>query len=83
MGIRVNAETLRQQLALTGTEERSNLLFHRRLLNGELPQTVGGGLGESRLCMLYLRKVHVGEVQCSVWPEDMRRQLRDRNVLLL
>jgi len=83
MGIRVNAETLGQQLALTGNDDRCNLLFHRRLLNGELPQTIGGGLGESRLCMLYLRKVHVGEVQCSVWPEEMRRQLRDRNVMLL
>ncbi len=83
MGIRVSAESLKQQLALTGTEERAGLLFHHRLLNGELPQTIGGGIGQSRLCMFFLRKVHVGEVQCSIWPEEMRRQLKEQNVVLL
>jgi aspartate--ammonia ligase len=83
MGIRVNAETLKQQLAIRGAEDRLNLLFHKRLLAGELPQTIGGGIGQSRLCMLYLRKAHVGEVQCSVWPAEMRQELRNRGINLL
>jgi aspartate--ammonia ligase len=83
MGIRVNAEALRRQLAMTGTQERANLLFHRRLLAGELPQSIGGGIGQSRLCMLYLRKRHVGEVQSSVWPEGLREDLRRQGVILL
>jgi aspartate--ammonia ligase len=83
MGIRVDAESLRRQLAMTKTEERAKLLFHRRLLAGELPQSIGGGIGESRLCMLYLRKLHVGEVQCGLWPEDMRSRLREQGVQLL
>ena len=83
MGIRVNAESLRQQLAISGDEERLNLLFHRRLLAGELPQTIGGGIGQSRSCMFILRKVHIGEVQTSIWPEEMRQQLKSRNVTLL
>lgn len=72
MGIRVNPESLRNQLEITGFQERAKLLFHKRLLAGELPQTIGGGIGQSRLCMLFLQKLHVGEVQCSVWPQEMR-----------
>jgi aspartate--ammonia ligase len=83
MGIRVNADTLRQQLAIRGAENRLTLLFHRRLLANELPQTVGGGIGQSRLCMFFLRKAHVGEVQCSIWPEEMRLELKRQNVSLL
>lgn len=83
MGIRVDAETLRRQLALTGTETRAELLFHRSLLAGELPQTIGGGIGQSRLCMFYLRKKHVGEVQCSIWPDTLREELGRENVTLL
>ncbi|MBN1346471.1 MAG: aspartate--ammonia ligase [Phycisphaerae bacterium] len=83
MGIRVDAEALTRQLGMTGTEQRKALTFHRRLLSGDLPQCIGGGIGQSRLCMLYLRKAHVGEVQCSVWPEEMREELRRRNVVLL
>ena len=83
MGIRVNAETLKQQLALTGNGERAKLLFHKRLLDGELPQSIGGGIGQSRLCMFFMRKLHVGEVQCSVWPEEMRRQLKEKGITLL
>ncbi|HSW47349.1 MAG TPA: aspartate--ammonia ligase [Phycisphaerae bacterium] len=83
MGIRVDGESLQRQLLMTGTEGRSKLLFHSRLLSGELPQTIGGGLGQSRLCMFYLRKRHVGEVQCSIWPEGMRRALETENVTLL
>jgi aspartate--ammonia ligase len=83
MGIRVDAESLKRQLALTGQEDRLKLMFHRRLVAGELPQTIGGGIGQSRLCMFFLRKAHVGEVQCSVWPEEMREELRRQNVPLL
>ena len=83
MGIRVNPESLKRQLDITGFQERANLLFHKRLLGGELPQTIGGGIGQSRLCMLFLQKLHVGEVQCSVWPQEMREELRQQNVVLL
>ena len=71
MGIRVNEESLRRQLAEAGCEERAALPFHRRLLAGELPLTMGGGIGQSRVCMLLLQKAHIGEVQASVWPADM------------
>ena len=74
MGIRVNPQTMLRQLELTGTEDRKNLYFHRRLLNNELPQTIGGGIGQSRLCMFYLRKGHIGEIQASIWPDDMRKE---------
>ncbi|NLX13624.1 MAG: aspartate--ammonia ligase [Phycisphaerales bacterium] len=83
MGIRVDAESLQRQLAVRGSEDRLKLMFHRRLLAGELPQTVGGGLGQSRLCMFFLRKAHVGEVQASIWPEPMREELKRRNIVLL
>ena len=83
MGIRVDAEALRRQLAITGNEDRAKLLFHRRLLSGELPLSIGGGIGQSRLCMFYLRKMHVGEVQCGIWPDDMRAKLKRQGVQLL
>ncbi|WP_114782792.1 aspartate--ammonia ligase [Botryobacter ruber] len=71
MGIRVNKEALLKQLALAGCEERANLMWHQMLLNDELPQTIGGGIGQSRLCMFFLRKAHIGEVQASIWPDEM------------
>ena len=71
MGIRVDADSLRRQLAEAGCEERATLPFHRQLLAGELPLTMGGGIGQSRVCMLLLEKAHIGEVQASVWPTDM------------
>lgn len=71
MGIRVDPPTLRKQLAIRQLTQREQLPFHRMLLNGELPQTMGGGLGQSRLCMFFLRSAHVGEVACGIWPEDM------------
>ena len=74
MGVRVNAETLSKQLELTGTEDRKELYFHKRLLAGELPQSIGGGIGQSRLCMFFLRKAHIGEIQASIWPEEMRKE---------
>ena len=73
MGIRVDAEALRRQLKERGQEEKADLYFHRRLLEGTLPQTIGGGIGQSRLCMYLLRKAHIGEIQSSIWPEDMRQ----------
>ena len=72
MGIRVDAEALRRQLQERGQEEKADLYFHRRLLAGTLPQTIGGGIGQSRLCMYLLRKAHIGENQSYIWPEDMR-----------
>ena len=72
MGIRVDEEALERQLAIRGEEWKSELLYHRMLLGGELPYTIGGGIGQSRLCMYLLRKAHIGEIQSSIWPEDMR-----------
>lgn len=74
MGIRVDKEALLKQLKMTGAEAKRDLYFHRRLINGELPLSIGGGIGQSRLCMFYLRKAHIGEIQASIWPEDMRRE---------
>ncbi|MFV0418148.1 MAG: aspartate--ammonia ligase [Dysgonomonas sp.] len=74
MGIRVNKEVLMEQLQATGQESRKELYFHKRLLNGELPQSIGGGIGQSRLCMFYLRKGHIGEIQAGIWPCEMRKE---------
>ena len=71
MGIRVDEKSLKSQLIKAGCEERAELTFQKALLNGELPYTVGGGIGQSRICMFYLRKCHIGEVQVSVWPEEI------------
>lgn len=71
MGIRVSEESLQLQLKLDGKEERKELPFHKSLLAKELPYTVGGGIGQSRICMFFLEKLHIGEVQASIWPEDM------------
>lgn len=83
MGIRVDPIALDRQLRIRNLEARRELAFHKRLLAGELPQTIGGGIGQSRLCMLYLRKAHIGEIQASVWPEEMRRILRANGIPLL
>lgn len=83
MGIRVDPESLRRQLRIRNCLERENLLFHRALLAGELPQTAGGGLGQSRLCMFYLRAAHIGEVACGIWPEEMERACAENNIFLL
>lgn len=74
MGIRVDEAALLHQLELRGQMERAGLYFHRKLLAGELPLCIGGGIGQSRLCMFLLRKAHIGEIQSSVWPEEMRRR---------
>ena len=83
MGIRVDKETLMNQLTISGCEDRAELPFQKSVIKGELPYTVGGGIGQSRLCMFYLRKAHIGEVQCSIWPEDMRAEAEDRGIKLL
>ncbi len=83
MGIRVDAAALSRQLEIRNCTERNELLFHKRLLNGELPESIGGGIGQSRLCMFYLRKAHVGEIQSSVWPEKMVEQCKRGGVVLL
>ena len=83
MGIRVDEESMERQLKLAGAEERKNLDFHKAILKGELPYTIGGGIGQSRLCMYFLRKAHIGEVQVSVWPEDMIKQCEENDIFLL
>jgi aspartate--ammonia ligase len=83
MGIRVDPTSLLEQLELRGAQGRKGLLFHRRLLNGELPLSIGGGIGQSRLCMFYLRKAHIGEIQSSLWPEEMVKECREHNITLL
>jgi aspartate--ammonia ligase len=83
MGIRVTPEALRLQLAMTGQSQREALYFHQRLLSGELPLSIGGGIGQSRLCMLLLKKAHIGEIQAGIWPADMREALKTRGVILL
>lgn len=74
MGIRVDKESLLRQLKIEGKEDREQLYFHRRLLADKLPLSIGGGIGQSRLCMVLLHKAHIGEIQASIWPEDMRRE---------
>ena len=83
MGIRVDEAALQHQLTLAGAEDRASLPFHRALLNGELPYTIGGGIGQSRMCMFFLRKAHIGEVQSSFWPGDMVRACEENNINLL
>ena len=83
MGIRVNREALERQLKQSGKEERKSLYFHRRLLEGSLPQSIGGGIGQSRMCMFFLRKAHIGEVQSSIWPNDMRESCSNAGIPLI
>ena len=83
MGIRVDKKALLHQLTLSGQEQRKELYFHKRLLEGSLPLCIGGGIGQSRLCMLYLQKAHIGEIQASIWPESMREQCKEWGVQLI
>ncbi|MFX1532657.1 MAG: aspartate--ammonia ligase [Promethearchaeota archaeon] len=83
MGIRVDIEALERQLKITGDTERKELMWHKKLLSGELPLTIGGGIGQSRLCMFLLRKAHIGEVQCGVWPEEMIDKCKEKGIILL
>ena len=83
MGIRVDAATMDEQLSRSGMDERRNLDFHRMILNDELPYTIGGGIGQSRLCMYFLKKKHIGEVQVSIWPDEMIEECKRNNIILL
>ena len=83
MGIRVDREALVRQLRESGKEERQNLYFHQRLMEGTLPLSVGGGIGQSRLCMIYLRKAHIGEIQASIWPDEMRSECERLHIPLI
>ena len=83
MGIRVDETSLKEQLEKAGCEERAKLPFQKAILDKELPYTIGGGIGQSRICMFFLRKAHIGEVQCSIWPEESRRALENAGIPLL
>lgn len=83
MGIRVNPDVMKKQLELSGKMDRANLPFHKDVIENRLPLTIGGGIGQSRLCMFFLRKAHIGEVQVSVWPEEMERICEKHNIFLL
>ncbi|EPY2273113.1 aspartate--ammonia ligase [Clostridium sporogenes] len=83
MGIRVDEEALEKQLKIAGCEDRKNLEFHRLLLESKLPYTVGGGIGQSRICMYFLRKAHIGEVQASIWPDSMIADCEKAKINLL
>ena len=83
MGIRVDEDAMRYQLKEAGEEARAELPFHKMLLNNELPLTMGGGIGQSRLCMLMIGTVHIGEVQVSLWDEETRKTYEDAGILLL
>ena len=83
MGIRVDKKALLSQLKKAGCEERKDLPFQKAIINEELPYTIGGGIGQSRICMFFLRKAHIGEVQCSLWPEEMEAELKTAGIQLL
>ncbi|MFJ1430947.1 aspartate--ammonia ligase [Capnocytophaga canimorsus] len=83
MGIRVDKEALLHQLKLEGKEDRLNLYFHKRLMDDSLPLSIGGGIGQSRLCMFLLHKAHIGEIQASIWPEQMYQQCEALNIPLI
>lgn len=83
MGIRVDKEALQKQLKIRNQEEKLNLFFHKRLMNDELPLSIGGGIGQSRLCMYYLRKAHIGEIQASIWSKEMRQKAAENEIFLI
>lgn len=83
MGIRVTPESLMRQLELAGQLHKTKLLYHKMLLDGKLPLTIGGGIGQSRLCMFLLRKAHIGEIQSSIWPDQMRKRCLEYGINLL
>jgi aspartate--ammonia ligase len=83
MGVRVDKDALLCQLKESGSEKRKTLYFHQRLINGELPLSIGGGIGQSRLCMYFLRKAHIGEIQASIWPEKMVSNCKKNGIELI
>lgn len=83
MGIRVDKKAMEEQLRKAGCPERAELPYHQAILKEELPYTIGGGIGQSRICMFFLRKAHIGEVQCSLWPEDIMAEAKEKGLQLL
>ncbi len=83
MGIRVDEESLARQLKIAGCEDRANLPFQKDVLEGNLPYTIGGGIGQSRICMFFLQRAHIGEVQSSIWPDEVYRIAQEHGVNLL
>lgn len=83
MGVRVDKEALLSQLEKAGCPERASLDFHKAVINEEVPYTIGGGIGQSRLCMFFLRKAHIGEVQCSLWPDEVMNGAKEKGLQLL
>ena len=83
MGIRVDEDAMKRQLKIAGAEDRMEMDFHKKILNRELPYSIGGGIGQSRLCMYFLRKAQIGEVQAAIWPEDMIETCREHEIILL
>jgi aspartate--ammonia ligase len=83
MGIRVDPAALDRQLTMAGCDDRRELMYHKMLLNGELPLTIGGGIGQSRMSMLMLGKAHIGEVQASVWDEETIEKCKAAGIMLL
>lgn len=83
MGIRVSEEVLKEQLTKTDNLDRLDLDYHKKLINGDLPYTIGGGIGQSRLCMFFLQKAHIGEVQVSVWPQELIDECKKNSIILL
>ena len=83
MGIRVDENSLVEQLEKANCIDRLSMPYHKALVNKELPYTIGGGIGQSRICMFYLRKVHIGEVQCSLWPKEVMKEAEENHIILL
>ena len=83
MGIRVDKTALISQLDKAGCPERKDLPFQKSIIDGTLPYTIGGGIGQSRICMFFLRRAHIGEVQSSIWPADIRKEAKKHNITLL
>lgn len=83
MGIRVDRESLMRQLEIKGQSGRASLYFHKKLLDGELPLSIGGGIGQSRLCMVLLHKAHLGEIQASIWPDEMKKECEEAGMMII
>ena len=83
MGIRVDKESLVKQLEIRGMPEKKEFCWHKRLLNDEFPLSIGGGIGQSRLCMFFLKKLHIGEVHASVWPDSIIKKCKEAGIRLL
>ena len=83
MGIRVDSKTMLSQLKISNREERLKYQFHQQVVDDSLPLTIGGGIGQSRICMFFLRKAHIGEVQCSLWPKDVMDETAKKGLQLL